>query len=356
MHAYRAAAPWPHSGTRTIVTLRSCTPLLLTRRWRRATGRHNPSLWPLRSRRAQVPLVTLHCTLRRIQVLDGRVVRCDSTYAVLACVGKKRLLVRAGEQPAAAGCPVKHSEGEQPDVTPTPVDPRTRMPTGLDTAAPSDCAALAKHRQTSSIPLAPSVRMPGHQPAAADAPSDATDPSHWVYPSEQMFYNAMRRKACPRLQRIAAGYVGRVVAYPVRVTKVTCTQGWQPSEADMRSVVDIHNAVNERTWQHILHWERLHARSCAAPTLKRFEGRPKHYSPKAMLLNCLGYKLPFDRHDWYVDRCGVEVRYVIDFYSGAATAGAEGTGMYLDVRPALDSFGAAVDRLRMTVVQALSWV
>lgn len=24
--------------------------------------------------------------------------------------------------------------------------------------------------------------------------------------------------------------------------------------------------------------------------------------------------MPFDRHDWTVDRCGKEVRYVIDFY------------------------------------------
>ena len=27
-----------------------------------------------------------------------------------------------------------------------------------------------------------------------------------------------------------------------------------------------------------------------------------------------GGQLPFDRHDWWVDRCGREVRYVIDFY------------------------------------------
>lgn len=37
-------------------------------------------------------------------------------------------------------------------------------------------------------------------------------------------------------------------------------------------------------------------------------GRPQDYSPKARLLNMLGYKLPFDRHDWIVDRCGEEVR------------------------------------------------
>lgn len=45
------------------------------------------------------------------------------------------------------------------------------------------------------------------------------------------------------------------------------------------------------------------------PKLKKFMGRPQEYSPKAMLLNFLGYKLPFDRHDWVVDRCGREVRF-----------------------------------------------
>ena len=43
------------------------------------------------------------------------------------------------------------------------------------------------------------------------------------------------------------------------------------------------------------------------PKLKRFMGRPRDYSPKARFLNLLGYKLPFDRHDWIVDRCGHEV-------------------------------------------------
>ena len=31
--------------------------------------------------------------------------------------------------------------------------------------------------------------------------------------------------------------------------------------------------------------------------------------------------MPFDRHDWYVDRCGKEVRYVIDFYFNEDKAG-----------------------------------
>ena len=41
--------------------------------------------------------------------------------------------------------------------------------------------------------------------------------STWVYPSEQMFYNAMKRK------------------------------GYKPKEQDMSTVVAIHNHVNNRT-------------------------------------------------------------------------------------------------------------
>ncbi len=73
------------------------------------------------------------------------------------------------------------------------------------------------------------------------------------------------------------------------------------------------------------------------------------FSNMIILVCCLGsqgYKLPFDRHDWVVDRCGHDVRYVIDFYSGASQPGAPAS-MYLDVRPALDSLGAVWDRARM---------
>ena len=58
-------------------------------------------------------------------------------------------------------------------------------------------------------------------------------------------------------------------------------------------------------------WEALHARQCGEPRLKRFQGRPNDHSPKARLLNLLGYKLPFDRHDWVVDRCGRDVRCAV---------------------------------------------
>jgi cytochrome c heme-lyase len=133
-----------------------------------------------------------------------------------------------------------------------------------------------------------------------------------------MFYNAMRRK------------------------------GWSPSEDDMTAVVAIHNAVNERAWREVRRWEEVNgeAASCGGPRLLKFQGRPNDYSPKARFLNLLGYRLPFDRHDWIVDRCGKEVRYVIDFYNAAPDASGP-VAMHLDVRPALDSLEAVFARLKM---------
>lgn len=89
----------------------------------------------------------------------------------------------------------------------------------------------------------------------------------------------------------------------------------------------------------------MHLQFSAAPKLKKFQGRPRDYSPKARIMNILGYSLPFDRHDWVVDRCGTEVRYIIDFYQGKPNSRAAAS-IHLDVRPAL-TFGGAIDRLKM---------
>ncbi len=59
------------------------------------------------------------------------------------------------------------------------------------------------------------------------------------------------------------------------------------------------------------------------------------------------YELPFDRHDWVVDRCGRRVRYIIDYY-GCEPEGDNSVPIYLDVRPALDSLSAACDRAKAT--------
>ena len=58
------------------------------------------------------------------------------------------------------------------------------------------------------------------------------------------------------------------------------------------------------------------------------------------------YELPFDRHDWIVDRCGKDVRYVIDYYSGGNVK-QNYTFAILDVRPAMDSIGNMWDRMKV---------
>lgn len=124
------------------------------------------------------------------------------------------------------------------------------------------------------------------------------------------------------------------------------------------------------------------------PSLKRFGGKAKEISPRARIRHWMGYgvvsclsdelanilqlslnsvfsfffflfevcfssplfvcryELPFDRHDWIVDRCGKEVRYVIDYYEGDLD---ESTYQFsiLDVRPAFDSIEAVWDRVKV---------
>merc|ERR1739841_289247 len=101
---------------------------------------------------------------------------------------------------------------------------------------------------------------------------------------------------------------------------------------DMSMVIAIHNAVNEKTWQEILRYERLHSAECATPRLVHFAGRPGEVSPKARVSSLFGSTLPFDRHDWLVDRCGVPVRYLVDFYDGKQSS-THPVSIHIDARP-----------------------
>lgn len=67
--------------------------------------------------------------------------------------------------------------------------------------------------------------------------------------------------------------------------------------------------MNNMTWGQVLRWEQLHRGECGSPTLLRFHGRPDDLSPRARLRHLLGGPLPFDRHDWFVERCGKEARW-----------------------------------------------
>lgn len=57
------------------------------------------------------------------------------------------------------------------------------------------------------------------------------------------------------------------------------------------------------------------------------------------------YDLPFDRHDWIIDRCGKDVRYIIDYYDNGTGHKHQKVAL-LDVRPAVDNVESAWDRAR----------
>lgn len=116
---------------------------------------------------------------------------------------------------------------------------------------------------------------------------------------------------------------------------------------DMAHIIRIHNVNNEVAWQEVLKWEALHASECAKPRLKKFGGKAQDFSPRARIRSWMGYELPFDRHDWIVDRCGQEVRYIIDYYDVGEVNTQSGKFAVLDVRPALDSLGAMWDRTKV---------
>ncbi|KAL1915687.1 uncharacterized protein VTP21DRAFT_6446 [Calcarisporiella thermophila] len=210
------------------------------------------------------------------------------------------------------GCPM-HQKSSTSQSSPTENDqsscpfhygdalnPSNQIPANLaQQPAPGQRIELPTERSISSIPKSNSEEK-------------------WEYPSPQQFYNALRRK------------------------------GWETPEEHVETMVDIHNFLNEEAWSEVLKWEKMHECECAqGPTLLRFRGRPQDLSPKARLLGLFyGTPRPFDRHDWTVDRCGKEVRYVIDYYE----APEEQPGVpvfHLDVRPAVDNMESLCDRVKV---------
>lgn len=250
-------------------------------------------------------------------------------------------------------CPVKGNKSSMQPASIEEAANHSQVP------LPGQKIPLSTQRVISSIPRGNNedkqldnkqqTKVPAHQP---------TNSSKWQYPSEQQFYNAMRKK------------------------------GYQPPVESIPSVLQIHNAVNERSWSQICKWEKeIHDND--SPKLVKFVGRPKDISPKAWLNSRLFMtQEPFDRHDWYIqdnhsagdgsesETTGEPRRYVIDFYEGkektghlaSSLASPNGNGaqdggskmpvmkppsMYIDVRPALDNPSAAVDRMTMLVRETL---
>ncbi|KAF8817408.1 cytochrome c and c1 heme-lyase [Phlegmacium glaucopus] len=223
-------------------------------------------------------------------------------------MGQTASRVESHTEPATspAKCPVPHdppAKNAQCPVDHTSLNPLNQMPSLSQTPAQNQTINLPLSRTESSIPRDQS--------------------SKWEYPSPQQFYNALVRK------------------------------GWETPEEHIETMVEIHNFLNEEAWEEVKKWEKRHA-SDDDIILARFKGRPGEMSPKARLWMFAGWLLPsrfnteppFDRHDWIIRRpkTGEEVRYVIDYYS--APPESDGSPVFsLDVRPALDSFSSAKDRI-----------
>lgn len=201
-------------------------------------------------------------------------------------------------------------------------------------AFPQEQQKPQQSRDASPSPYAQQASTASHQSPSNNESETGHDPNtgNWIYPSEKQFFDALVRKN-------------------------SATSASSPSDlaTSVASIIPIHNAVNERAWSEILSWESRApstdpgSRKCGGPRLYSFRGlgvESQFLSPRARFNGLLGYQLPFDRHDWVVERCGGErIEYVIDFYQGRS--GGE-TGLnrprdgklsfYLDVRPKLNTF------------------
>lgn len=207
---------------------------------------------------------------------------------------------------------------------PRAFDPSSRTTTSDANNTPSPYSSSASHTSPSN-----SESETGHDSGTGN----------WIYPSERQFFEALVRK-----NNLPAS-----------------TSSAKDLATSVASIIPIHNAVNEKAWSDILSWESRAPVSdpgsskCGGPKLYSFRGLgadSQFLSPRARFNSLLGYQLPFDRHDWVVERCdGQRIEYVIDFYQGKSAStpsqsagpgltGARGPGklsFYLDVRPKLNS-------------------
>jgi cytochrome c heme-lyase len=141
------------------------------------------------------------------------------------------------------------------------VDAAAAHPLKAAEATPADQPVkgrLSAEREVSSIPRAASATY-AHAAEQAAKPAEGEETGNWVYPSEQQFFNAMMRK------------------------------NHNPRAADMRTIVPIHNAVNEKAWEEVLMWEAGKGGDrCGGVRLSSFVGRPKERSPKAWAKTMFG--------------------------------------------------------------------
>lgn len=142
-------------------------------------------------------------------------------------------------------CPVDHGSHSSDQSCPVDHKSRTTWASVLPGSSPThpvNTSSLSTEREVSSIPR--------------------TDNGNWVYPSEAQFFAAMARK------------------------------NHNPHAPDMKTIIPIHNAVNERAWSELMKWESGRGgEKCGGVKLVTFKGRPNDLTPKARLMTLLGYVL-----------------------------------------------------------------
>lgn len=149
----------------------------------------------------------------------------------------------SSESSSSAKCPVDHGASSPSTAQEScPVEHRSQSTWSrfFATQPSTSRASLSTERETSSIPR----------------PADG----NWVYPSEAQFFAAMARK------------------------------NHNPQAADMKTIVPIHNAVNERAWAEVMKWEAGRGgEACGGVKLVNFKGKPNERSPKARWKMLLGF-------------------------------------------------------------------
>ena len=127
--------------------------------------------------------------------------------------------------------------------------------------------ALADDREVSSIPRTDLAPPPeGASPANNEQETGQSKSGNWIYPSEQMFFNAMKRKK------------------------------YDPKTRDMQAIIPIHNAVNERAWMEIKRWEsgRGSEKYVLLASTVLFLSSPRSQSP------CRSWSRPYARSHSYL--------------------------------------------------------
>lgn len=169
-----------------------------------------------------------------------------------------------------SACPVKHDDKEPKSML-SQLNPLNYMfPDLSQKPAEGQTFKLPTSREESTIPR-------------------GSGEGTWEYPSPQQMYNALLRK----------GYTD---------TDVTAVE----------SMVSVHNFLNEGAWEEILGWEQRFAKGLyrgwqvckrgeahtperlnryweekeVEPSLIRFQGRPKDLTPKATMIQVLGWIYP----------------------------------------------------------------